>query len=160
MSSRGQQADIDVTSPNLPLNCINRMCLCCVCFLATSYRLGFGRVLPPVPGVQRQSGLTILQRPWTPRGLPGNTHTVFSHADNWDVCFVLICSAVWWLCVPDVWLQSRHVEPGLHAGQYDLSERALLPRTRQLRSGACHTNFYTRWDKRVNIKNWFHAHLR
>lgn len=31
MSSRGQQADIDVTSPNLPLNCINRMCLCCVC---------------------------------------------------------------------------------------------------------------------------------
>ena len=43
--------------------------------IATPYRLGFGRVLPPIPGVQRQSGVTILQRPRAPGGLPGNTHT-------------------------------------------------------------------------------------
>ena len=42
---------------------------------ASSNRLGTGRVLPPVPGVQRQSGLTILQGPRTAGGLPGNTHT-------------------------------------------------------------------------------------
>lgn len=41
--------------------------------IATPYRLGFGRVLPSIPGVQRQSGVPILQRPRTPGGLPGNT---------------------------------------------------------------------------------------
>lgn len=42
--------------------------------IATPYRLGSGRVLPPISGVQRQSGVTILQRPGTPGRLPGNTH--------------------------------------------------------------------------------------
>lgn len=32
------------------------------------------------------------------------------------------------------------MEPGLHVGQYDLSERALLPRTGQLRSGWINRN--------------------
>lgn len=39
------------------------------------------------------------------------------------------------LTASDVRLQLGHVESGLHVGQYDFSEGALLPRTRQLRPG-------------------------
>lgn len=39
---------------------------------AAPYRLGFGRVLPPRTGVQREGGLPLLQRPRAPGGLSGD----------------------------------------------------------------------------------------
>lgn len=45
-----------------------------------------------------------------------------------------------YFCVADVRLQPGHVESGLHAGQYDLSERAVLPRAGQLRPGTGDTS--------------------
>lgn len=63
------------------------------------------------------------------------------------------------------------MELGLYAGQYDFSERALLPWTRQLRPGTSVTRaaptrqkqqhqICTEWDGRVKIINyWFHAHM-
>lgn len=104
-----------------------------MCLPATPYRLGSGRVLPPISGVQRQSGVKILQRPGTPGRLPGK-HTLSLHtaldSDTRTACTRLQKQRR--LCVSDVRLQSRHVEFGLHAGQYDFPERALLPWTRQL----------------------------
>ena len=40
-------------------------------------RLGFGRILPPKPGIQRQSGIQVLQRTWTAGRLPGEPPTLF-----------------------------------------------------------------------------------
>lgn len=97
--------------------------------------------------------------------------TLSAHVDNSDVCVLIIGSAVWWFCVSDVWLQSRHVELGLYAGQYDFSERALLPRTGQLRPGICDTRMQlprTRHNSSTFTSNetdewrlmnyWFHVH--
>lgn len=72
-------------------------------FPAASYRLGFGRVLPPVPGVQRPSGLTLLQRPRAAGGLPGNKHLkqttqLLFQTQNHPV-LVVVCAVGWLFCV-------------------------------------------------------------
>lgn len=111
------------------------LCVCvCLCRPAAPHRLGPGRVLPPVSGVQRQSGVQVLQRSGAPGRLPGRSAR--SPAVVLVSCGSVPGETLKNRCVPDVRLQPGHVESGLHAGQYDLSEGAILPRAGQLRPGA------------------------
>lgn len=58
-------------SKNVNWSCKKTNCVS----IATPNRLGFGRVLPPVPGIQRQSGLALLQRARAAGGLSGLIQT-------------------------------------------------------------------------------------
>lgn len=107
--------------------------------------MGPGRVLPPKPRVQRESGIQVLQRSWTAGRLPGEfkgnqelvsrqERSIFSYEflrkpRHQLKIFTYSCSFL------DVWLQLGHVEPGLHACQHDLQEGAVLSRSWQLWPG-------------------------
>lgn len=69
---------------------------------ASSYRLGFGRVLPSRSGIQRQGGLPLFQRPWAASGLSGTCCWPAAECVNrfvflYSLC-VLITNSYRWLC--------------------------------------------------------------
>ena len=71
---------------------------------ASSHRLGSGRVLSPISGVQRQSGISILQRSRTPCWLSGLTSTpacrnqpvTFRSRVMFCLCTHVFCCYVFW----------------------------------------------------------------